>query len=549
MGKTLSRIKGKAEGDYPLKEEESKQGIAQEGNERGQPQLDAAHYCQLGQQCIKEGKFSKAIAILKEAVALDSRYAEAYLGLGHCYEKLKKYEKAVSYYERALETFRNNLEIASGKGPGSRKKRDVKRKGISLCMIMRDEGEEVKGFFNLVAPWVDEVIVVDTDSSGEGVKVAKDFGAKVFYHTWEEDFSEARNVSLEHASCEWILVLDTDEYINKDGFSYLRSLISSKDFEGFRSIQRNYMDNPSLSGWVPCTDKVKQAWNCCGWVPSYPVKLFRNHEQILFEGIIVESVDRSIYRRRGKIGKANLLIHHLGHFLNSGKRVAREKNLLELGKKQLALTPGDPNVYYDLALRYAQLNELDQAVASFRKLIHLVPDSYSVYNDLGNIFFEKEEYQTAKDLYLQSLSIEPRFFQANYNLANLHLLAGELDKSWDAYQRAMEVYPECAQIHNNLGIIYEKRGEDEEAKRRCEHAISLNPFLPQAYNNLGVLCSKKADGVKAEESFLRAIGLDCENAEAYHNLGNLYLNRGEKDKAEKMFEEAHKYNQGRLATA
>jgi len=416
-------------------------------------------------------------------------------------------------------------------------------------MIMRDEGEEVKGFFNLVAPWVDEVIVVDTDSSGEGVKVAKDFGAKVFYHTWEEDFSEARNVSLEHASCEWILVLDTDEYINKDGFSYLRSLISSKDFEGFRSIQRNYMDNPSLSGWVPCTDKVKQAWNCCGWVPSYPVKLFRNHEQILFEGIIVESVDRSIYRRRGKIGKANLLIHHLGHFLNSGKRVAREKNLLELGKKQLALTPGDPNVYYDLALRYAQLNELDQAVASFRKLIHLVPDSYSVYNDLGNIFFEKEEYQTAKDLYLQSLSIEPRFFQANYNLANLHLLAGELDKSWDAYQRAMEVYPECAQIHNNLGIIYEKRGEDEEAKRRCEHAISLNPFLPQAYNNLGVLCSKKADGVKAEESFLRAIGLDCENAEAYHNLGNLYLNRGEKDKAEKMFEEAHKYNQGRLATA
>jgi tetratricopeptide (TPR) repeat protein len=463
-----------------------------------------------------------------------------------------KREKAMEEFKKLVESaphnphFKSNLKIASGEDRGSRKKKECTKEGISLCMVMRDEGEEVKEFFNLVTPWVDEIIVIDTGLSGEGIKAAKDFGVKVVYHPWEEDFSGVRNVSLEHASSEWILVLDTDEYISKEGFSYLRSLIGNEDFEAFRFIQRNYVDNPSLSWWVPCSDRVKQAWNCSGWIPSYPVKLFKNHEEIFFEGMIKESVDRSLYRRKGKIGKANVLIHHSDYSLPPEKRIVRERNLLQLGKKQLALTPGDHDVCYDLALRHAQLNELDQAVASFRKLMHLLPDNYSVYNDLGNVYCEKGAYQEAKDFYLNSLRVEPRFFQANYNLANLHLLAGELDKSWDAYHRALEIYPECAHIYNNLGIICEKRGEDEEAIKHCEHAISLNPFLPQAYNNLGVLYNKKGDGVRAEESFLKAIELNGAYVEAYGNLGNLHLREGEKDKAEKMFAEARKYTPAML---
>jgi len=474
-----------------------------------------------------------------KVLALDPNHIMARNNLAAVYLQEGKREKAIEEFKKLVEVdphnpdFRGNLTIASGEEHGSRKKRTCIKRGISLCMVIRDEGEEVKYFFNLVFPWVDEIIVVDTGLSSDGVKVAKDFGAKVVYHTWEKDFSEARNVSLHHASCEWILALDADEFISKDGFSYLRSLIRSKDFEGFRFIQRNYRDNPSLSWWVPCTDRIKQAWNCCGWIPSYPVKLFRNHEEIFFEGIIRESVDRSIYRKGVKIGKANILIHHSEYFITPEKRTAREKILLELGKRQLALTPGDPHVYYDLALRYAQLNEPDQAITAFRNLMRVVPKSYDACNDLGNVYFEKEEYQEAKDLYLQSLRVEPRFFQAHYNLANLHLLTGELDKSWDAYHRALEIYPECAHIYNNLGIIYERRGDDEEAIRKCEQAIFLNPFLPQAYNNLGVLYNKKGERLRAKESFLKAIDLNAGYAEAYCNLGNLHLSEGKRDKAEK----------------
>ncbi len=478
----------------------------------------------------------------------DHNHIMARNNLAAVYLKEGEREKAVEAFKKLLEIephnhiFRRNLKIASGENSNSKKRRICGKRGISLCMVMRGEEEETKDFFKMIVPWVDEVVIVDTGERCDRINVAKNFKGKVFYHPWEEDFSTARNISLQYATCEWILVLNANEYISKEGFSLLSALIKNQDFEGFRFIQRNYCDNPSLSGWVPCTDGEKQAWNCCGWIPSYPVKMFRNHEDIFFEGIIKESVDRSIYRKGEKVGKANILVHHFDCFLTPAKRVAREKHLLELGKKQLALTPNDPGVYYDLALRYARLNEFEQAIIVFKELMCLVPDNYNAYNDLGNVYFGKEEYQTARDLYQKSLSLEPRFFQAHYNLANLHLLAGDLDSSWGAYHRALTIYPECAQIFNNLGIICEKRGKDEDAMRKCKYAVSFNPFLPQAYNNLGVLYKKKGDRLNAEKSYLKAIKLNTEYAEAYYNLGNLYLSEGEKDKAEKIFDEALKYS-------
>jgi len=481
-----------------------------------------------------------------EVLAADDSHLMARNNLAVVYLKEGKRDEAISEFMKLVvmdphnPTFQDNLTIASCGKLSKEKKTKHTKQGISLCMIVSDEGEEIREFFTLVTPWVDEIIVVDTGVSREVIEVVKEFGAKVVYHPWEDDFSRVRNRSLAEASYEWIVVLDADEYMTKEGLSYLRVLTTSEEYQGFRFIQRNYRDNPSLSGWVPCTDNIKQIWNCCGWVPTYPVKLFRNHGEIFFEGMVGESVEKSISRRGGTIGNSTILIHHVDYFIAPEKRIARETMLLELGEKQLKLTPDDPGVYYEVALRYGQLNKLNQAVSAFTHLAQVVPRSYRVHNELGNIYCAQQDYHAAQDSYLHSLRLEPRFFQAHYNLANLHLLMGKLDEAWGVYQQALALSPECAPIYNNLAIICERRGEDDEALTHCEHAISLNPFLPQAYNNLGVLYSKKGERRRAEESFLRAIRLHAGYAEAYVNLGNLYLSEGKKGEAERIVAHARR---------
>jgi glycosyltransferase involved in cell wall biosynthesis len=58
---------------------------------------------------------------------------------------------------------------------------------------------------------VDEIIIADTCSTDDTVKIAESFGAKVFSYPWQNDFSAARNAVLDKAGADWILHLDTDE--------------------------------------------------------------------------------------------------------------------------------------------------------------------------------------------------------------------------------------------------------------------------------------------------------------------------------------------------
>ena len=78
-------------------------------------------------------------------------------------------------------------------------------------MIVRDEEATLARCLESAAPYVDDIVVVDTGSADGTVALAEKLGARVIRHEWKEDFSEARNASLEAAASEWLLVLDADD--------------------------------------------------------------------------------------------------------------------------------------------------------------------------------------------------------------------------------------------------------------------------------------------------------------------------------------------------
>ena len=80
-------------------------------------------------------------------------------------------------------------------------------------MIARDEERFLEGCLESAKDIADEMILVDTGSQDRTVAIAERFGAKVIHFPWIDDFSAARNVSVEQAQGEWILVLDADEQL------------------------------------------------------------------------------------------------------------------------------------------------------------------------------------------------------------------------------------------------------------------------------------------------------------------------------------------------
>jgi tetratricopeptide (TPR) repeat protein len=85
---------------------------------------------------------------------------------------------------------------------------------IDLCLVViaRDASRSLERCLRSAAPLVQRMLVLDTGSIDDTVAISKACGADVHHFAWVDDFSAARNRSLELAQAEWALILDADEW-------------------------------------------------------------------------------------------------------------------------------------------------------------------------------------------------------------------------------------------------------------------------------------------------------------------------------------------------
>src|SRR5262249_7770815 len=82
---------------------------------------------------------------------------------------------------------------------------------LSVCLITRDEEAFLARCLNSIRSVADQIVVVDTGSQDRTIQIAQQFGAEVYHFPWCDDFAAARNTALEHATGDWVLILDADE--------------------------------------------------------------------------------------------------------------------------------------------------------------------------------------------------------------------------------------------------------------------------------------------------------------------------------------------------
>ena len=96
---------------------------------------------------------------------------------------------------------------------------------VSVCMIVRNEENTLERAITSVKPFADELIVVDTGSRDNSVIIAESLGARVYHLPWSDDFSEARNFAIKQATCDYIFMLDGDEFISPFFFIESQTLL------------------------------------------------------------------------------------------------------------------------------------------------------------------------------------------------------------------------------------------------------------------------------------------------------------------------------------
>lgn len=84
---------------------------------------------------------------------------------------------------------------------------------ISVAMNTLDEEANLPYALRSVAPWVDDIVVVDMGSTDGTVEIARRFGATVIEHPPLGFADPARAVAVDATRGDWILILDADEVV------------------------------------------------------------------------------------------------------------------------------------------------------------------------------------------------------------------------------------------------------------------------------------------------------------------------------------------------
>lgn len=115
---------------------------------------------------------------------------------------------------------------------------------VALVVIARDEAPRIQRLLKSVAPWVDEMLVLDTGSRDDTVALAQASGARVEHFRWCDDFAAARNAALVHAHADWHLVLDADEWLMAGGPALQALRHTPLNFVGSIELIDHFTDAP-----------------------------------------------------------------------------------------------------------------------------------------------------------------------------------------------------------------------------------------------------------------------------------------------------------------
>ena len=227
---------------------------------------------------------------------------------------------------------------------------------LALIVIARNEAPRIARLLRSVAPWVDEMWVLDTGSTDDTAALATACGARVAHAIWPDDFAAARNQALALSTADWHLVLDADEWLISGGEALQALRHTPPDFVGRVQLHDQFADGAQQQAASAWLSRV---------LPG----------AVRYAGRIHEQPQHALPLR-----SLPVLIGHDGYqpAALAAKR-GRNRRLLQ---QALLAAPSDAYLLYQLGKDCAVYDEHAEAEAAFASAVALTDGAASWWPDL-----------------------------------------------------------------------------------------------------------------------------------------------------------------------
>ena len=165
--------------------------------------------------------------------------------------------------------------------------------------------------------WADEVVVIDSFSTDQTVKISERLGAKVVQVKFE-GFGKLRMAGIEHTTHDWILSIDSDERCTTDARNEISEILGSSTSADVYFIPRRN---------IFMGKKIK----FCGWYPDY------RQPQLFKRGKLTYTAEHQVHEGYSVIGDVEYLKNSIIQipFLSYSELIQKMDRYTKLGAEKL----------------------------------------------------------------------------------------------------------------------------------------------------------------------------------------------------------------------
>jgi len=154
---------------------------------------------------------------------------------------------------------------------------------LSACIISFNEEDKIEDCLKSLQAVVDEIIIIDSNSTDNTLEIAQKYTDKIYQHDFE-GYGKQKNLAIEKASHDWIISLDCDERLSPELQTSLHNIKENLDSHCVYSMARK-------------TFYIYRWLNHC-WYPDRNIRLFNKTKTRWLDYDVHESVDTSNMQTR-----------------------------------------------------------------------------------------------------------------------------------------------------------------------------------------------------------------------------------------------------------
>jgi len=132
---------------------------------------------------------------------------------------------------------------------------------LSVVINTWNEEQNLPHALKSIKGFADEVVIVDTESTDNTLKIAKKHGARTYKFRNVGYVEPARNFAIEKTKFEWVLILDADEVISQSLGKKIKKIIQSSKGDYYALPRKNIV----FGKWMRNSR----------WWPDYNIRLFK----------------------------------------------------------------------------------------------------------------------------------------------------------------------------------------------------------------------------------------------------------------------------------